>query len=216
MSASKKKRASGINKKDLTEKLAHRASIPKVRAAEYIDTLTDIISEALLDGKKVTISDFGTFNLSERAAFQGYDPRNDKRINVPRRIIPVFRAGKQLKNALNLPLIKSCTLIGLRQLKVEFTKVLENNPDLLLNKQNYEVVRAPGGKCSVTSIEISEEATASRMDKDKNPIEISGVKSIKISCSEHLTESSLNVRINASLCDVDGNSAEQPLDWPRR
>ena len=56
-----KKRASGINKKDLTEKLSLQGNIPKIRAAEYIDILTGIISEALLDGKKVTISDFGTF-----------------------------------------------------------------------------------------------------------------------------------------------------------
>ena len=97
MPSGKKKRATGINKKDLTEKLALHGGIPKIGAAEYIDILTGIISEALLDGKKVTISDFGTFNLSERAAFHGYDPRNEKRIHVPRRVIPVFRAGKQLK-----------------------------------------------------------------------------------------------------------------------
>ena len=72
MPSGNKKRARGINKKDLTEKLALRGGIPKIRAAEYIDILTAIISEALLDGKKVTISDFGTFNLSERAAFHGY------------------------------------------------------------------------------------------------------------------------------------------------
>merc|ERR1712054_448966 len=67
-----KPRASGINKKDLTEQLAKVANIPKVRAAEYINILTNIISNALQEGKKVTISDFGTFNLSERTAFRGY------------------------------------------------------------------------------------------------------------------------------------------------
>ena len=56
--------------------------------------LTRIISEALAEGKKVTISDFGTFNLSEREAFEGYDPKNKVRIHVPRRIVPAFRAGK--------------------------------------------------------------------------------------------------------------------------
>ena len=66
-------------------------------------------------GKKVTISDFGTFNLSERAAFVGYDPRNDKRINVPRRVIPVFRSGKKLKNALNLPMIQDVVLVGAKK-----------------------------------------------------------------------------------------------------
>ena len=55
-----KPRATGINKKDLTEQLAKVANIPKVRAAEYINILTNIISNALQEGKKVTISDFGT------------------------------------------------------------------------------------------------------------------------------------------------------------
>ncbi|MGC6510813.1 MAG: HU family DNA-binding protein [Myxococcota bacterium] len=94
-------RKTGINKRHLTESLAEKASIPKVRAAEYINILTETISEALVSGKKVTISDFGTFTISERDAFEGYDPRNKRRINVPKRRIPVFRAGLGLKNALN-------------------------------------------------------------------------------------------------------------------
>lgn len=94
-------RKSGINKRHLTEALANQGKIPKVRAAEYINILTNTISEALISGKKVTISDFGTFSISERDAFEGYDPRNKKRIQVPMRRIPVFRAGRGLKNSLN-------------------------------------------------------------------------------------------------------------------
>jgi DNA-binding protein HU-beta len=72
-----------MNKADLTEVLASRAGIPKVRAANYINILTEAIQEALVRDEKVTISDFGT------------------EMNVPERRIPVFRAGKGLKNALN-------------------------------------------------------------------------------------------------------------------
>ena len=61
---------SGFNKKDLTEQLAAKAGIPKSTAAKTINLFTTIISEALVDGKKVTISDFGTFNLSERSALK--------------------------------------------------------------------------------------------------------------------------------------------------
>ena len=95
------KRTPGINKRHLTEELASRGKIPKLRAAEYVNILTSTISEALIAGKKVTISDFGTFSISEREAFLGYDPRNKTRINVPSRRIPVFRAGRGLKNNLN-------------------------------------------------------------------------------------------------------------------
>ena len=97
-----------MNKADLTEKLAQRAGIPKVRAATYINIITEAIQEELIralsegeDKVKVTISDFGTFTVSKRSAFLGHNPKNGQEMNVPERRIPVFRAGKGLKNALN-------------------------------------------------------------------------------------------------------------------
>ena len=62
---------------------------------------TDSIQDALISGEKVTISDFGTFTVSHRRAFQGHNPKNREVIQVPERRIPVFRAGKGLKEALN-------------------------------------------------------------------------------------------------------------------
>ena len=90
-----------MNKADLTEALAARANIPKVRAASYINILTQAIEEALTAGDKVTISDFGTFSVSQRKAFRGHNPKNREVIQVPPRRIPVFRAGKRLKGYLN-------------------------------------------------------------------------------------------------------------------
>ena len=90
-----------MNKADLTEVLAARAGIPKVRAATYINILTDAVQEALVREEKVTISDFGTFTVSHRNAFKGHNPKNGLEMHVPERRIPVFRAGKGLKNALN-------------------------------------------------------------------------------------------------------------------
>jgi DNA-binding protein HU-beta len=90
-----------MNKADLTEKLAQKAGIPKVRAAAYINILTEAVQEALVREEKVTISDFGTFTVSKRRAFKGHNPKNGKPMNVPQRRIPVFRAGKGLKNSLN-------------------------------------------------------------------------------------------------------------------
>lgn len=90
-----------MNKADLTKALADKADIPKVRAAAYINILTETIQEALTNGHKVTISDFGTFQVSERKSFEGHNPKNREPITVPKRRIPVFRAGKRLKQALN-------------------------------------------------------------------------------------------------------------------
>jgi DNA-binding protein HU-beta len=91
-----------MNKAQLTEQLAEKCNIPKVRAAQYINILVDIISKALVEGEqKVTISDFGTFTVSQRREFTGHNPKTRSQIRVPARRIPVFRAGKGLKEALN-------------------------------------------------------------------------------------------------------------------
>ena len=90
-----------MNKADLTEKLAVQADIPKVRAAYYINIMVNAIQDALVTGEKVTISDFGTFTVSQRREFTGHNPKNGSEIRVPPRRIPVFRAGKGLKEALN-------------------------------------------------------------------------------------------------------------------
>ncbi len=90
-----------MNKADLTEVLASKAGIPKVRAASYINIITEAIQDALIREEKVTISDFGTFTVSQRRAFTGHNPKNGSVMNVPARRIPVFRSGKGLKNALN-------------------------------------------------------------------------------------------------------------------
>ena len=90
-----------MNKANLTEKLAQKADIPKVRAAEYINILTAEIEAALSSGDKVTLSDFGTFSVSSRKAFKGHNPKSGQAIDVPERKIPVFRAGKGLKKSLN-------------------------------------------------------------------------------------------------------------------
>ena len=131
---------SGFYKKDLTEQLAAKAGIPKSTAAKTINLFTAIISDALVDGKKVTISDFGTFNLSERSAFEGYDPQNDRRISVPPRIIPVFRAGKKLKQALNVLSIRSCTVKNQSELVVEFNHLTEESFEGVKDPKNYTVV----------------------------------------------------------------------------
>ena len=90
-----------MNKADLTEVLADRGGIPKVRAANYIKIIMEAIQEALVRDEKVTISDFGTFTVSKRRAFTGHNPKNGHVMEVPERRIPVFRSGKGLKNALN-------------------------------------------------------------------------------------------------------------------
>jgi nucleoid DNA-binding protein len=93
-----------MNKSDLIAQLAEKLEIPKVRAADYVNGVFDLMQEHLASGEesaKVTISDFGTFTVSKRRAFKGHNPKSGTSIEVPERRIPVFRAGKALKKSLN-------------------------------------------------------------------------------------------------------------------
>ena len=214
MPQNNKSKKININKKDLTEKLSMKAGIPKTKAAQYIDQITDIIAEALLLGKKVTISDFGTFNLSERSSFVGYDPRNDKKIHVPRRIIPVFRSGKKLKNALNLPMIQDVVLIGAKKIEVIFSRLVHLEDENVLNKSNY-VIHLNGEKANVQSIEIAKKSIEICHDSNKKQMEIEGIFSVYISFSTTLFNKKIEMCIEDPPQDIFENCAPQSIYWPR-
>ena len=197
---SKKSSSAGFNKKDLTEKLSKKAGIPKTKATQYINLLTNIISDALISGKKVTISDFGTFNLSHRASFKGYNPQNKKNIAVPERIIPVFRAGKRLKNSLNLPLIKDCALTGVKQIAITFSKPIDPKCAHAFQKSKYKVFLGEKN-LKILNIEIYK--------KNKK-----GIESIKISTKTKVLDGDLSVTFSGVLKDNNGNESEGKLHWP--
>ena len=70
-------------------------------AAALVDDVLNVIAEALQSGDSVTIPGFGTFEVRERAARSGYNPKTQKKIEVPATKVPAFRAGKQLKLSVN-------------------------------------------------------------------------------------------------------------------
>lgn len=197
----KSKRPPGLNKKDLTEKLAVRAGIPKTKATEYINMFTGLISEALVDGKKVTISDFGTFNLSTRQSFTGFNPQNNEHITVPQRIIPVFRAGKYLKNSLNLPFIKDCALVSAKRINVSFSKPILQECTDISKKSKYSVF-VDGKKQSITNIQLEEKS-------------IEGVESIQLTTKGKLFEGDLSIVFHGTLEGTKGNSSQGDVHWPR-
>ncbi len=90
-----------MNKSELIDQLALSAELNKVTATRVIDTLLDVISDRLRNGDTVTLSGFGTFTVSNRAARNGRNPRTGEMIAIPASKSPRFKAGKGLKDALN-------------------------------------------------------------------------------------------------------------------
>lgn len=188
------------NKNDLTILLANEAGIPKVHAARYINIVTETIAEALEEGKKVTISDFGTFQVSERRSFSGRNPKSGEPLNVPVRRIPVFRAGKKLKRCLNHPQVKTCGLVDVNKVKLVFSKVMDLKQDALLDVSTYEVLVDKKSVGPLLSVKVEDKSTVVRDES-----EVEGATSVVLTCSGPLRGKSLDVRFRKEIQDVDGN-----------
>jgi len=90
-----------MTKQDLIAAIASAAGVTKKTAAMSLDAIVDSVTKELKKGKTVTITGFGTFRVSKRAARSGVNPRNPtQRIKIPAMNIPAFKAGKSLKDAI--------------------------------------------------------------------------------------------------------------------
>jgi DNA-binding protein HU-beta len=90
-----------MNKQDLIAKVAQKADISKTKAAETVDAVIDTIKASLKKGDEVRLVGFGTFIVARRAATTGRNPRTGEPIKIPASKQPKFRAGKELKAAVN-------------------------------------------------------------------------------------------------------------------
>ena len=87
-----------MTKQDLVNEVA-KIGITKKEAAAAIDGVFDVIKDALAAGDKVSLVGFGSFSVKERAAREGRNPRTGKPLKIAAKKVPVFKAGKALKDA---------------------------------------------------------------------------------------------------------------------
>ena len=88
-----------MTKSKLIESIADRNKIPKETVETVINNFIDEIKISLIQGDKVQLSGFGTFNLRDRAARNGRHPRTGEEIQVSAYKLPYFTAGKSFKAA---------------------------------------------------------------------------------------------------------------------
>jgi DNA-binding protein HU-beta len=94
-------RESKLNKSELIAAVAANADISKASAGRAVDATLAAIEEALTKGDSVVFVGFGSFKVSHRAARNGRNPSTGAAIKIPARKVPVFSAGKALKDAVN-------------------------------------------------------------------------------------------------------------------
>jgi len=90
-----------MNKAELIDKVAAAAELNKASATRAVEAVLDGISATLKNGEQVTLSGFGTFSVTTRAARTGRNPRTGESIAIPASKNPKFKAGKGLKDAVN-------------------------------------------------------------------------------------------------------------------
>lgn len=86
-----------MNKAELIAAVAAAAEISKKDAETAVSATLDAITAALKEGDKVQLVGFGGFETKKREARMGRNPKTKEAIEIPATTIPVFKAGKALK-----------------------------------------------------------------------------------------------------------------------
>lgn len=87
-----------MNKAELINAVAASADVSKKDAETVVTAALDAITAALQEGEKVQLVGFGSFEVKARAARMGRNPKTKEAIKIPASKVPVFKAGKALKD----------------------------------------------------------------------------------------------------------------------
>ena len=90
-----------MNKAELVAAMAEKAELSKKDAEAALKAFTDVVAEELKKGEKIQLVGFGTFEVTERAARDGINPRTKETIHIPASKAPKFKAMKSLKEKVN-------------------------------------------------------------------------------------------------------------------
>ncbi len=93
--------AGSLNKRDLSDIVAYETGVSRSLAEAGADALFKAIAAALHDGATVRIRGFGTFEVRERKARMGRNPRTGEPVSIPAAKSPAFRPARGLKQAVN-------------------------------------------------------------------------------------------------------------------
>ena len=88
-----------MNKTELIAAVAEKAGMSKKDSEKAVNAVFESITTALTEGDKVQLVGFGTFEVKERGARVGRNPRTKEEIEIPASRVPAFKVGKALKDA---------------------------------------------------------------------------------------------------------------------
>ncbi len=90
-----------MTKAELVEFIAEKADLTKADAGRALDAMMEGVTKGLRESGKVTLVGFGTFSAKKREARTGRNPQTGETVKIAARVVPGFKAGNKLKDALN-------------------------------------------------------------------------------------------------------------------
>lgn len=90
-----------MTKAELVEFMAEKADLTKADAGRALDAMVEGVTKGLKEDGKVTLVGFGTFTAKKREAREGRNPQTGETVKIAARVVPGFKAGSKLKDALN-------------------------------------------------------------------------------------------------------------------
>jgi DNA-binding protein HU-beta len=88
--------AGNVNKDALVSEISVKTDLSKKDVEAVIDSFVEAVTRTIKTGSKVTLTGFGTFKISKRAAREGINPQTKAKIQIPAMSVPKFTAGKSL------------------------------------------------------------------------------------------------------------------------
>lgn len=88
-----------MNKAELIEAMASLTEATKADTERHLDAFIQVVSKNIKKKEGVKLVGFGTFGISDRKARVGRNPQTGEEIQIPARKVPVFKPGKELKEA---------------------------------------------------------------------------------------------------------------------
>lgn len=90
-----------MNKAELINAVSEKTGLSKKDSEKAINATFDTIGESLEAGERVQLVGFGVFDVKERAARMGRNPKTKEEIEIPASRVPTFKAGKALKDVVD-------------------------------------------------------------------------------------------------------------------
>lgn len=91
-----------MNKFELITNIAEKAEMTKVDTEKVLKAFIETVTEELKSGGKIQLVGFGTFEVAERAARKGRNPKTGEEIQIPASKSPKFKFGKAFKDTVNV------------------------------------------------------------------------------------------------------------------